>query len=681
MLEWKLPSSRPGLTGYIDRNQPHAINSILIGKLGNQEILVCACDDGDVVAYYTSTIQRAIDGPPLGLTVEQRLRPLLLTNIEKSAWGLAIHSNARLIAASSNKHDITVFSFALTEDAILRGESPDPDKIDAIKLNSRERDTEFILCGHSHNIPNISFLNADSDIEGRYLVSTDLTGTMLIWDLQQRCGIKRMPPIEDNRSVNSRSGWSVVCVDMLSAQYAESPQELLGFLPSGVDGNVVDITSSRNTLRDSALTSTSFYRPVYRRTIDNRELDYEERVEVDEAAAFLDFHMIERAFTEDDLAALAMDERFFREDDLAAFTEDQGDWPDEEDEVDYEDEMEEVVWENGTATDPRPSLLEQGFITANGESVNLPRPINTDAMPWRELSPSPSEPSTQPPQNPTSPSRDTHTAGEALRRTSGLTRALRSGDIITEHLLSQQQPDQTFRRATQHPQLRSYTQSLADVRSEHNRLKSKMQARAQEAQAEAAANLDLPFAIFHTGVDYVNLHRPPFDKTSIVTCRDPCHQHLPPNLVWLSQVDRLHLTQYIPDIDVIVTATAAGRAAVFSFTRGVLPVTTKNKGKNVQQPPEIAMRLDWVLPFTSQEERSERPPMVLIGIATAPLQGLDESPDTAGPSGSGVKRRAKARWRLFLTYEDHTVLSYELWRSGKGKIGERVGMEEEGMVF
>ena len=734
MLEWKLPSSRPGLTGYIDRSQPHAINSILVGKLGNQEILVCACDDGDIVAYYTSVIQAAIDGQELGLTEEEviklYLRPLLLTNIEKSAWGLAIHSNARLIAASCNKHDITVFSFALTKDAILYEEIPDSTKIDAIKLDSRERDTEFTLCGHHHNIPNISFLNADSDKEGRYLVSTDLTGTILIWDLRRRCGIKHIPPIEDIRSVHARSGWSVVCIDTLSAQCAESSQELLGCKTVGDDKQLVDITASRMTLRDSALTSTPFYRHLHGRDADDADLSFADLIN-------------QRVDTEFERMFEQMADPDGEGDSLAIFEEDGDDfWPDVEDEIDYEDEMEEVVWDNGTATDPRPSLLEQGFITANGESVNLPRPMHSDPMPWRELTQSPQEPITQPlpwmnptphsppdrlfqppttydistawgarinprPREPITqplqgtdlsrrlvvpplldrtrspPSVDTDTAVEAMRRTPGLSEALASGDVVTEDLLSTafgdpQRPDQAFRRATQHPQLRSFAQSMNDVRAEREKLSSRLLA--QEAQV--SANLNLPFAIFHTGVDYANLHRPSFDKTSVVTCRDPCHQHLPPNLVWLSQVDRLHLTQYIPDIDIIVTATAAGRAAIFSLTRGVISSGSKSKGKNGHQQPELAMRLDWVLPFASQEERGERPPMVLIGIATAPLQGLDDSSnnDAASSSSSSANRRPKARWRLFLTYEDHTVLSYELWRGGKGKKAEHVAMEE-GMVF
>jgi hypothetical protein len=39
--------------GFIDESFPHSVNHIKIGNLGDFEILLIACDDGDVIAYYT----------------------------------------------------------------------------------------------------------------------------------------------------------------------------------------------------------------------------------------------------------------------------------------------------------------------------------------------------------------------------------------------------------------------------------------------------------------------------------------------------------------------------------------------------------------------------------------------------------------------------------------------------
>ena len=96
--------------GYIDRRKPHAANHIRVGNLGLKEILLIACDDGDVIGYDVATILRTIESslpPP---------EPIFAVNVGASAWGLAIHTQARLIAVSSNTHKINIFSFGLTKD-------------------------------------------------------------------------------------------------------------------------------------------------------------------------------------------------------------------------------------------------------------------------------------------------------------------------------------------------------------------------------------------------------------------------------------------------------------------------------------------------------------------------------------------------------------------------------------
>lgn len=53
------PSASPqalNVGGYIDHLLPHCINHIIVGNLGEYEILLIACDDGDVLAYYTHVI-------------------------------------------------------------------------------------------------------------------------------------------------------------------------------------------------------------------------------------------------------------------------------------------------------------------------------------------------------------------------------------------------------------------------------------------------------------------------------------------------------------------------------------------------------------------------------------------------------------------------------------------------
>lgn len=40
---------------------PHCVNHLTIGNLGNYEILLMSCDDGDVLAYYTHMLKDEVD--------------------------------------------------------------------------------------------------------------------------------------------------------------------------------------------------------------------------------------------------------------------------------------------------------------------------------------------------------------------------------------------------------------------------------------------------------------------------------------------------------------------------------------------------------------------------------------------------------------------------------------------
>ncbi|ESZ99610.1 hypothetical protein SBOR_0021 [Sclerotinia borealis F-4128] len=108
----RLPVSKNAGPGYLDRNRPHCVNNMIIGNLGDKEILLFCTDDGDVTAYYTyliagelqSTVMSTASSIPIGST-----KPFFLENVGSSAWGLAIHQKSRLIAVSSNKREVTVF--------------------------------------------------------------------------------------------------------------------------------------------------------------------------------------------------------------------------------------------------------------------------------------------------------------------------------------------------------------------------------------------------------------------------------------------------------------------------------------------------------------------------------------------------------------------------------------------
>ena len=120
-----IPRSRSGLRGYINPDFPHAINHLIIGEIGNEEVLVACCDDGDVVGYTIRSIERLLETLPnlrrhlelSGRKIENPPTvpgvPFLLENVGKSAWGLATHKSQRLLAVSSNTSEIRIFVFAL----------------------------------------------------------------------------------------------------------------------------------------------------------------------------------------------------------------------------------------------------------------------------------------------------------------------------------------------------------------------------------------------------------------------------------------------------------------------------------------------------------------------------------------------------------------------------------------
>ena len=188
----------------ISDNHGHCINQIIVNDLGNEEILVVACGDGDVAAYRTRSILAAIEqDAPLG-------EPWFHENVGASAWGLAVHKEARLLAVSSNSHDVLVYAPAIEQcgpsrddlDAFHRRvanpfnpDDPDgersPNFLEVDQLSSRMQDVVVRLKGHRDNVPNIAFCNTDLDQEGRFLVSTDIENCTYFWDLFQGKRIHR----------------------------------------------------------------------------------------------------------------------------------------------------------------------------------------------------------------------------------------------------------------------------------------------------------------------------------------------------------------------------------------------------------------------------------------------------------------------------------------------------------
>lgn len=194
--------------GYINPSNPHAINHLIVGDLGNDEILLLACDDGDVIAFRVRSIHQAAQrDPDESVCIRPGLEAFFVENVGLSAWGLAVHKDARLIAVSANTHEITIFAFALRYGSSSDSESGTDDDatfIRALQQNAKwnaikkpydpeqrsSRNLIIRLTGHNTNIPSIAFCNNERDPDGRFLASTDIAGHTYVWDVWRQTSVE-----------------------------------------------------------------------------------------------------------------------------------------------------------------------------------------------------------------------------------------------------------------------------------------------------------------------------------------------------------------------------------------------------------------------------------------------------------------------------------------------------------
>ncbi|KAL8950927.1 MAG: hypothetical protein Q9222_003076, partial [Ikaeria aurantiellina] len=251
-LSIALASSGTGLIGYIDAQHSHAINHLVVADLGFEEIVLAVCDDGDVIAYTTRSIQHGLEQvEPTGVEPlnDSTFRPCFVNNVGMSAWGAAVHKEARMIAVSSNSRKIHVFAYALVDPrnkgvegsslcrgdedfmyGVSEGEWLRPCKTDPISASNRFQNLEIILSSHRTNIPNVAFYNAVNEsgstspwTEKAYLASTDIDGITYIWDVWERSVIAKL-----TTSMEHLRGWGVACIDSSICRQAESDVEAFG---------------------------------------------------------------------------------------------------------------------------------------------------------------------------------------------------------------------------------------------------------------------------------------------------------------------------------------------------------------------------------------------------------------------------------------------------------------------
>lgn len=103
----------------------------------------------------------------------------------------------------------------------------------------------------------------------------------------------------------------------------------------------------------------------------------------------------------------------------------------------------------------------------------------------------------------------------------------------------------------------------------------------------------------------------------------------------------------IPELAVVVVGSQMGRCALLTMNR----VMGAAKRDLVMQ---YTFRLDKILPTPAQDNCC-RPMFPFLGLAVSPV------PETH-------PRGVRKRFRLFLHYQDHTILSYEIHREQRGAL-------------
>jgi hypothetical protein len=226
-----------------------------VQKLGKDEVIANVRDDGDVEVFLVRHIVHAITTridrhDTTQDPVADNVKPLFLRNVGISAWGLAIHAEARILAVSSNRHEVTIFRFGLVDEnddaQSSRKQSRSTDDNGSSKWDEHRREdnvdtrperktdvTRQVLNGQA-NIPHIAFCNTGDDPDGRWLLTTDISGVCRAIDLHTFTLVQAFrfgPPFvaeHGGRYDRMNAGWGIMFLDTRSFIAENSIQDALG---------------------------------------------------------------------------------------------------------------------------------------------------------------------------------------------------------------------------------------------------------------------------------------------------------------------------------------------------------------------------------------------------------------------------------------------------------------------
>jgi hypothetical protein len=706
--------AEPNAQGYIDARQSHTINHIIVGDLGTEEILLVATDSGNVVAYHTKAIRDAIEKDPYKYSADARsdfvgVRAFFSHWVYESAWGLAIHKEARMIAVSANTPyytpaqddhaKITVFAFALTGQAGSASRRDGDDVHTSLEnlewkawepnpcepwLGDRSHNYKTVLSGHIDNIPNISFVNSSHDRDGSWLLSTDIGGRMKLWHIWiRRCYKSWDFSIPENPATALEDiverGWLVLALDPASFRSADTVEELCG--------SPRPLKYHKHTETTESYNMTNWVRT---RVPNTSQLH----------PAFDPPDVVQEQDEDSDLDLVEM----YSSDEEPTGPEPGGVYLGAEDD-NISGEGEEQMAEDGNAVieeaiqlpgEDEP-MAERSLPDEANESLNIVR-VTQDSPHFERLA-APSEDGLDNFDGNSSSDDEALTVSGAGERQPPLNWATVARATAEDDFPAGLDTEQTAYFGPPKKKAR-HSESYKDFYEGFMAAKAVRESPGLQPIA--------PFPVIQCSASHIRLMTVPTVKTPHFFCASALKQTLPRTLERspLMHMDRLNMMQYIPELGVVIIATQIGRCAVCTLTKRSDTGTT-------------GFRVDWILPTEEQERQGLRPPAPLLGIAAGPIQGrqigeennssdendsslnsaaFSSSPSTRsersvppdgnikqarqrpqprqGPHQPGVRlpahRLPKAeswhgiensrRYRLMLTYYDQTVMTYELWQ-------------------
>ncbi|KAJ5375561.1 Ribonucleotide reductase transcriptional regulator CRT10 [Penicillium concentricum] len=516
----------PNAPGYIDRSRPHTINHIIVDDLGVDEVLLLATDSGNVTGYNVEAIFSAINrsakyGGDRPFDAHE-VKPFFTEHVQLSAWGLATHKFARLIAVSANTGVITVFAFALVDDMSESDSSSlsfsetsnmgDSDVLEStwVSIDSassmeelkkdmphhRRRNLRLSYRGHFDNIPCVSFANFELDPNGLWMISTDILNRVFVWRVWDSLAPVNSSSYNCSRDAREQRGWFVLPLHPRRVQQHRYKFDACGCEPQPkiMNGRMVFDVS----------------------------------------------HTADDVIARSNRAAQKVD--------------------DEED--------------------------------ASISSLFLPDDIFSDSSVHTESRP----------QRPRS--EHNHTTLEA----SGTISPAAASDSID--IRAEVSQDHEVTPPRQSVRVKRGITNLVEEENEQFGEDSVVDVDVLKCFVSHPCNPRF-FPILHFSGNNITLDPYPLDHGSRTLSRSPLQSLVEYSM--FSSCDRLNLVKYLPELGIVIAASQAGGVAIITLTW--------------QEEIGHTFRLDWLLPFPTQEGDDECPTPPLMGLAASPMPGFEIPPD------------------------------------------------------